>query len=134
MRGKEAERSRKAAENGITPAYAGKSLVRIEFAMCFRDHPRLCGEKENAPNDEVKAAGSPPPMRGKGQNQMQKQPHCGITPAYAGKSLSFFSFLSFFKDHPRLCGEKKSLRQSRWRSVGSPPPMRGKASLSAAAS
>ena len=45
-------------------------------------------------------------MRGKVLDRMTKVECKGITPAYAGKSLSFFSFLSFFKDHPRLCGEK----------------------------
>ena len=29
----------------ITPAYAGKSVIFIEFEEFRRDHPRLCGEK-----------------------------------------------------------------------------------------
>ena len=30
---------------GITPAYAGKSALRIPLLSCRKDHPRLCGEK-----------------------------------------------------------------------------------------
>ena len=30
---------------GITPAYAGKSCTGCSSSGCFRDHPRLCGEK-----------------------------------------------------------------------------------------
>ena len=30
---------------GITPAYAGKSLLELVAVVSGRDHPRLCGEK-----------------------------------------------------------------------------------------
>ena len=50
-----------------------------------------------------------------------------ITPAYAGKSFSVEAATSENRDHPRLCGEKVELLQSRRRYAGSPPPMRGKA-------
>ena len=30
---------------GITPAYAGKSLIQPHNAVLTGDHPRLCGEK-----------------------------------------------------------------------------------------
>ena len=69
-------------------------------------------------------------MRGKVLDRMTKVECKGITPAYAGKSLSFFSFLSFFKDHPRLCGEKLLLKLWEFQHTGSPPPMRGKEKIS----
>ena len=31
--------------HGITPAYAGKSLLELVAVVGRRDHPRLCGEK-----------------------------------------------------------------------------------------
>ena len=31
--------------SGITPAYAGKSILFIFYGRGFQDHPRLCGEK-----------------------------------------------------------------------------------------
>ena len=50
----------------------------------------------------------------------------GITPAYAGKSLSGAGCIRAEKDHPRLCGEKMITARRMQASSGSPPPMRGK--------
>ena len=45
-------------------------------------------------------------MRGK-VPQIQKESEVkGITPAYAGKSLTLASVTISREDHPRLCGEK----------------------------
>ena len=50
----------------------------------------------------------------------------GITPAHAGKSPPPF-FLEFhIWDHPRACGEKRSIASQRPSTSGSPPRMRGK--------
>ena len=49
-----------------------------------------------------------------------------ITPAYAGKSFLYCKFFPLDRDHPRLCGEKQRSQIADSRSVGSPPPMRGK--------
>ena len=51
----------------------------------------------------------------------------GITPAYAGKSLSGLPPAGTAEDHPRLCGEKEYLTIGLVEDMGSPPPMRGKA-------
>ena len=45
MRGKDRPRRRSGRPPGITPAYAGKSFVLRSCRPCWRDHPRLCGEK-----------------------------------------------------------------------------------------
>ena len=50
-----------------------------------------------------------------------------ITPAYAGKSRHFQDKICTSRDHPRLCGEKGFGSESRNTTMGSPPPMRGKA-------
>ena len=50
-----------------------------------------------------------------------------ITPAYAGKSVLLLVDEDYFRDHPRLCGEKRLRFSVRWIALGSPPPMRGKA-------
>ena len=73
---------------GITPAYAGKShKVRLQAPGRW-DHPRVCGEKQkNCPLVSV-IWGSPPRMRGKAARVSWTEPHPGITPAYAGKSMS----------------------------------------------
>ena len=65
-------------------------------------------------------------MRGKGCEEMQKHEYMGITPAYAGKRPAGSSMASVPKDHPRLCGEKKSNDRTVCANPGSPPPMRGK--------
>ena len=70
----------------ITPAYAGKSKIIKSVTICIRDHPRLCGEKYREALSSNDDAGSPPPMRGKGNDQSWTGYRHRITPAYAGKS------------------------------------------------
>ena len=55
----------------------------------------------------------------------------GITPAYAGKSPFFHIDSYLLEDHPRLCGEKWSMMITFGCIMGSPPPMRGKATCEA---
>ena len=71
--------------------------------------------------------GSPPPMRGKANSGFPVINRYRITPAYAGKSSAISGMIQFFKDHPRLCGEKSTIRHVSNKEIGSPPPMRGKA-------
>ena len=107
MRGKVPAVCRSVRQSGITPAYAGKSIVIQVQIQCFEDHPRLCGEKGNTEVCGWVTGGSPPPMRGKAVTGIWLQLIPGITPAYAGKS---------------------ALNSAGWRECyGSPPPMRGKA-------
>ena len=92
----------------------------------FKDHPRLCGEKLSGSSSNVFLTGSPPPMRGKVGIDYVRAGVCGITPAYAGKSGKVGQRGDHHQDHPRLCGEKDTVRECYHRQVGSPPPMRGK--------
>ena len=50
---------------GITPAYAGKSALRLKKSRQRRDHPRVCGEKSTSTTSTHRTAGSPPRVRGK---------------------------------------------------------------------
>ena len=60
-----------------------------------------------------------------------ENPLCrGITPAYAGKSAGCSWLHPRPRDHPRVCGEKKSRRCCTSIGLGSPPRVRGKASTS----
>ena len=78
---------------GITPAYAGKR-VRDSFCKDIRwDHPRVCGEKSPAFSMIEIVSGSPPRMRGKGIKPCNQRVRMGITPAYAGKSVTFFELV-----------------------------------------
>ena len=65
-------------------------------------------------------------MRGKDLLVVQPCTANGITPAYAGKRSSRRSAMHRKRDHPRLCGEKVLDHYFGIKSVGSPPPMRGK--------
>ena len=114
---------------GITTAYAGKSRLFRHSPSRFRDHPRLCGEKERLSQYCSAPAGSPPPMRGKDANASKAIADHGITPAYAGKREVFRLSLAVSWDHPRLCGEKSWTNSSSVLMLGSPPPMRGKGSM-----
>ena len=53
----------------------------------------------------------------------------GITPAYAGKRFDCLSLSVLLEDHPRVCGEKGKLIPFYVDEVGSPPRMRGKATM-----
>ena len=117
----------------ITPAYAGKSLPAAPVAPGSPDHPRLCGEKFLFLHFFLFFLGSPPPMRGKATPEKYTDQCSRITPAYAGKRCHYKRRQNVCKDHPRLCGEKSRSAVVYGCSVGSPPPMRGKASLTPAA-
>ena len=65
MRGKVFSAAWDTIKGGITPAYAGKSILGSSFPSPYEDHPRLCGEKFLRRCSTDKHLGSPPPMRGK---------------------------------------------------------------------
>ena len=72
------------------------------------------------------AVGSPPRVRGKVCFSVQRPLPQGITPACAGKSSGIVAFWGYHRDHPRVCGEKYSLRFLLSSPTGSPPRVRGK--------
>ena len=133
----------------ITPARAGKRRPSHVYSHPFWEHPCLCTEKicYEAPEDEKN--GSPPPMRGKELRRLRDVLELRITPAHAGKrrrtaplpsgtpdhpacaGKRHFRYRAICRcqDHPRLCGEKITLYLGSWPSLGSPPPVRGKADL-----
>ena len=114
---------------GITPACAGKSAISAERARRNKDHPRMCGEKHWAFHRTSLHLGSPPHVRGKGQDFVAVDSRLGITPACAGKSHSSLWITQVVKDHPRMCGEKRSKMAREEYSLGSPPHVRGKVSF-----
>ena len=73
---------------GITPAHAGKRMKSGSSWMNWWDHPRVCGEKFQLFAMVLDTEGSPPRMRGKVCADVIVHIQPGITPAYAGKSLS----------------------------------------------
>ena len=130
MRGKGPQHLPPALQNGITPAYAGKSFGSFCFLSFRQDHPRVCGEKQAAVALPQPVLGSPPRMRGKACLTLIIRLLLGITPAHAGKSLPAVLKCPPTRDHPRVCGEKRRVRSWRALLLGSPPRMRGKVVLS----
>ena len=106
MRGKDTPIGETGAMSGITPAYAGKSMVTFLLNLASEDHPRVCGEKKVMRGAKDKRMGSPPRMRGKAHRVLQELCCVGITPAYAGKSSNDRAGRRLERDHPRVCGEK----------------------------
>ena len=127
MRGKGISGISTCARRGITPAYAGKRPTSSPPLSRTRDHPRVCGEKNNAATKAGGDLGSPPRMRGKVPADVPDGDGPGITPAYAGKSGTGVGDYTVEQDHPRVCGEKSPPQERTQRRRGSPPRMRGKA-------
>ena len=129
MRGKVDDAETGDLVHRITPAYAGKRLC---YSLCLPplwDHPRVCGEKVIPCTPGLHIKGSPPRMRGKAGSHTQPNNEPGITPAYAGKSLTIQKMSTASRDHPRVCGEKCCLNVIPNSIKGSPPRMRGKVTL-----
>ena len=89
MRGKGPCQALRFYADGITPAYAGKSVIDTLVTL--------------------PSVGSPPPMRGKAARSSCGLLSRGITPAYAGKRETPKGCVEHGGDHPRLCGEKSSI-------------------------
>ena len=113
-------------DEGITPAWAGKSWSDTILTLVRMDHPRMGGEKRMPPRMGFWLRGSPPHGRGK-DLETDSPPSCsGITPAWAGKSFHWHSLPMFHWDHPRMGGEKLKRLRKAYRGKGSPPHGRGK--------
>ena len=65
MRGKGIDSGGHHTDEGITPAYAGKSDSQLVQTGQVEDHPRVCGEKFSVSHHTRVKIGSPPRMRGK---------------------------------------------------------------------
>ena len=126
MRGKGWQVGFQHASERITPACAGKSCLAAIYAYNEGDHPRVCGEKSVPLRCSISAVGSPPRVRGKAWRLPAAPGTQGITPACAGKSRSIAESVLAFRDHPRVCGEKRTSGSGSQRSEGSPPRVRGK--------
>ena len=69
------------------------------------DHPRVCGENKSIVTFVQVCKGSPPRVRGKQIKFFDGDSRDRITPACAGKTVSYIAFKTQTKDHPRVCGE-----------------------------
>ena len=131
MRGTVSLALRPGMRSGITPAHAGNRKKEIFFSPFHPDHPRTCGEQSRTGSRCVGRRGSPPHMRGTVCLPRYGAEPSGITPAHAGNRTTLAPSISIIGDHPRTCGEQWSLKEKNGWLLGSPPHMRGTASLGA---
>ena len=115
--------------SGITPAWAGKRSGVLFGSLLHGDHPRMGGEKPDDSGAVSQLLGSPPHGRGKVDYPFCPSPPYGITPAWAGKSLTILILYTDRWDHPRMGGEKRHLSSISDFERGSPPHGRGKVAL-----
>ena len=114
---------------GIIPADAGSTCHVLQSLRSARDHPRGCGEHLACSTVSSPSGGSSPRMRGARMCALYASSVLGIIPADAGSTS--FSSLTFvvFEDHPRGCGEHKTVSSTSRGEAGSSPRMRGALTL-----
>ena len=88
-----------------TPAYAGKTEPRLDFANLLKKHPRVCGEDTLKASHCESCSETPPRMRGRLFLTLKPESRIRNTPAYAGKTGGVLKILILIGKHPRVCGE-----------------------------
>ena len=113
-------------DDGLTPAYAGKTPPQRATTVRSSAHPRVCGEDGAVGGKQASSLGSPPRMRGRPEGVWGCICSPGLTPAYAGKTRAGRGLLLPRWAHPRVCGEDRSIVKGIMDRTGSPPRMRGR--------
>ena len=114
---------------GSPPRVRGKGQLSKMGFNITRITPACAGEKHHIMVLCRNSIGSPPRVRGKAGSAQNQALVVGITPACAGKSNSTVLFVLLHRDHPRVCGEKAFVCPLLCMALGSPPRVRGKASI-----
>ena len=87
MRGTLVHGNSKKPLDGIIPAYAGNTILKLKILLSQWDHPRVCGEHGSVDEMLDGAEGSSPRMRGTRAAAIEAGASTGIIPAYAGNTL-----------------------------------------------
>ena len=110
---------------GIIPACAGSTSYLAAIFHLPRDHPRMCGEHRNIIACICVSLGSSPHVRGAQKHCRHRRGVPGIIPACAGSTGHSRFRVLLIRDHPRMCGEHRSLTDSLSPARGSSPHVRG---------
>ncbi len=124
-RGGLSEASAKADKNGLIPAYAGRTTFTSFQSISNGAHPRLRGADPGVASARRRFRGSSPLTRGGPVNIVKTIVDFRLIPAYAGRTLIRFSFLTRSTAHPRLRGADSSSSSSARVAGGSSPLTRG---------
>ncbi len=111
--------------NGIIPACAGSTQVRLRRRPWTEDHPRMCGEHRSGFNALFFLTGSSPHVRGARGRTSFPSRFQGIIPACAGSTGRGSCAWCPPRDHPRMCGEHSRSFPVTWTPQGSSPHVRG---------
>ena len=104
-RGKECRIFMDYLDEGITPAWAGKSVGCLLWLPARRDHPRVGGEKLRVPLKAACAMGSPPRGRGKAMYDYGNNTAQGSPPRGRGKGNAVFTFPHWSRITPAWAGK-----------------------------
>ena len=115
----------KCACRGIIPACAGSTSTASTTRRSGRDHPRMCGEHLGMTENEARARGSSPHVRGALKGLHNDPETTGIIPACAGSTPRTNRFYQAVRDHPRMCGEHIHVGAHITVEGGSSPHVRG---------
>ncbi len=114
------------SSEGLIPAHAGKTGLRVSRGRWRRAHPRSRGENLPHAPSKVDADGSSPLTRGKRVPLAGEARHLGLIPAHAGKTGRGASASPPPRAHPRSRGENVQPLVDLPRDSGSSPLTRGK--------
>ena len=125
-RGKHDTRVRRKAEQGLIPAWAGKTRAgHLPHAGCGA-HPRVGGENAGGGGLGSHDLGSSPRGRGKRDRGSAGPRAAGLIPAWAGKTVIVHKRCTCCTAHPRVGGENTATGVPARRRRGSSPRGRGK--------
>ena len=94
---------------GIIPACAGSTITLNLSTTTGRDHPRMCGEHHAILQSVFADQGSSPHVRGALAAWLRTASSPGIIPACAGSTRSHGFDSWNRRDHPRMCGEHRTV-------------------------
>ena len=110
---------------GIIPACAGSTNGKSTFIRFVRDHPRMRGEHGPIIVPVTPSAGSSPHARGALPRPEDEPRHGGIIPACAGSTRPPCPSRRTWRDHPRMRGEHRRIKELGRTVEGSSPHARG---------
>ena len=112
-------------KSGIIPACAGSTPQMTHSISITWDHPRMCGEHIVKHVRPCSKRGSSPHVRGARIPSQRQGRLSGIIPACAGSTPTWVRLCASNGDHPRMCGEHRSIVGIGVACQGSSPHVRG---------
>ena len=125
-RGKQRLLRRDDAQDGLIPAWAGKTHLAYRTARAPWAHPRVGGENSLVIEHSPTVQGSSPRGRGKRFDRANHAGDAGLIPAWAGKTQWGWCHSVPSRAHPRVGGENSPCSSNTRSPTGSSPRGRGK--------